>query len=280
MDNILSTQIVDKRYTHTEKYPCNHDLDTNLSVLFEDEPNNIDITMETDIPRKDNSIMSCNNMDSVGTLKYNVCNVLIWDDGSDVLENPNCNLVNENQDGNSVSTEQFFRGNDESSLNHERMIIDDLSSNQHHHETEYVGPEHVTLERRETNISVGTKATGENSSACNKTDVFNLILESLRNSNQQTSNLNKWNAKTVNDIELALANEKEACKHLSKKELLICIDVVNEYRQAGMKPAASWNKSKLYALLWQLVNAEKVTMPRKVKRLNPKKTHSTRLLCR
>lgn len=78
-----------------------------------------------------------------------------------------------------------------------------------------------------------------------KEDVYVTMLTTLKSACLDKSN--KWNTKTPTDLQMSLRTPQSACKDLQKKELIICINAINNQNNKSSKIPTSWNKARLYA---------------------------------
>jgi len=270
IDIILSNQMegeYDNQTGNVSSSNTDLDLATDFSLLFNDTevPGENNVAMEIEYSQEVNSLDSDIVYEGLGTVIYNAYNELLFHDSPDFQDDNRLSYPMHQQDEGIAPIRHSFVENIEENI--EPRIVEN---------TEFNIAENIessSVENSESNVHMETTVPVDNNndrSELVNSDVYDLIMDSLKTHNQATK-LNKWDNKTTADLKFLLETDERACKNLSKKELLICIDVVNEHRQAAIKIVVSWNKSKLYCLLWQLLNVENIKTPRRKKTFNPQK---------
>lgn len=103
-----------------------------------------------------------------------------------------------------------------------------------------------------------------------KEDVYVTMLTTMKSA--CLHNFNKWNTKTPTDLKISLRTPQSACKDLQKKELIMCINAINNRNNKSSKIPTSWNKARLYECLLSLIKGEEILKPsQQNRRYNPPK---------
>lgn len=103
-----------------------------------------------------------------------------------------------------------------------------------------------------------------------KEDVYVTMLTTMKSA--CLHNFNKWNTKTPTDLKISLRTPQSACKDLQKKELIMCINAINNQNNKSSKIPTSWNKARLYECLLSLIKGEEILKPsQQNRRYNPPK---------